>query len=441
MFATALEASDRRVAGCWSRGYLARRSVVILLRRQPAWAPRSFRWSTPANSACGCARPTARTSNGPSRSPLEVLKAIEEQVGPRQDRDHAGLRRHDSLDLSDQRRLPVVARAGRGDAASRAQARQRRADRSAEGATARELGRSGCPSVRFSFEPADIVSEVMSFGSPTPIDVAVSGPNLAENRALCRKDSPESGRDRQRCAICRSPSRSTIRRSTSKSIARRRASAAWRRPRSRARWSPPRPRRGSSFPTTGPTPRPASATRCRSRFRKPAPRASQDLETAADQATGQRQEPVAARTWPTSSRHHARPVRSLQHAAADQPDGQHSRRGLGTRRAAQFARAIAAAGEPPKGVNVDVRGQIPPMQQMLSGLGVGLALAVVVIFLLLAANFQSLRLALVTVSTVPAVIVGVCLALCGHRAPRSTSNRSSARSWPSAWRWPTPFCW
>jgi multidrug efflux pump subunit AcrB len=44
-------------------------------------------------------------------------------------------------------------------------------------------------------------------------------------------------------------------------------------------------------------------------------------------------------------------------------------------------------------------------------LGIGLALAVVVVFLLLAANFQSFKLALVTVSTVPAVIAGVALML------------------------------
>ncbi len=43
---------------------------------------------------------------------------------------------------------------------------------------AREL-----PGVRCSFEPADIVNEVMSFGSPTPVEVAVSGPNFAETRA------------------------------------------------------------------------------------------------------------------------------------------------------------------------------------------------------------------------------------------------------------------
>ena len=38
-------------------------------------------------------------------------------------------------------------------------------------------------------------------------------------------------------------------------------------------------------------------------------------------------------------------------------------------------------------------------------------MAILVIFLLLAANFQSLRLSLVTVSTAPAVIAGVVLVL------------------------------
>jgi len=51
------------------------------------------------------------------------------------------------------------------------------------------------------------------------------------------------------------------------------------------------------------------------------------------------------------------------------------------------------------------------MQEMQSGLTVGLALAVIAVFLLLAANYQSLRLSLATVSTVPAVVLGVVLML------------------------------
>src|SRR5207302_5957655 len=43
------------------------------------------------------------------------------------------------------------------------------------------------PEVSFSFEPSDIVSRVMSLGAPTPIEVAVSGPNLAANREFAEK--------------------------------------------------------------------------------------------------------------------------------------------------------------------------------------------------------------------------------------------------------------
>jgi len=60
---------------------------------------------------------------------------------------------------------------------------------------------------------------------------------------------------------------------------------------------------------------------------------------------------------------------------------------------------------------VDLRGQVVPMQQLIGGFGSGLIIAVVVIFLMLMANFQSVRLALVVVSTVPAVLVGVVLTL------------------------------
>ena len=59
----------------------------------------------------------------------------------------------------------------------------------------------------------------------------------------------------------------------------------------------------------------------------------------------------------------------------------------------------------------ELRGQIPPLRQMISGLGIGLLLAILVIFLLLTANFQSLRLAVAAVATAPAVIAGVLIAL------------------------------
>jgi multidrug efflux pump subunit AcrB len=73
--------------------------------------------------------------------------------------------------------------------------------------------------------------------------------------------------------------------------------------------------------------------------------------------------------------------------------------------------ALDQLGSLPAKVTVTVRGQIAALRQMLDGLRTGLLLTVVVIFLLLAANFQSLRLSLAVMSTVPAVIAGVVFAL------------------------------
>ena len=72
---------------------------------------------------------------------------------------------------------------------------------------------------------------------------------------------------------------------------------------------------------------------------------------------------------------------------------------------------LEKAGDKPASVTVDVRGQIPPLRQILGGLTSGLILALIVIVLLLTANFQSWRLALVTVTAAPAVLAGVVLSL------------------------------
>src|SRR5262249_7546493 len=77
----------------------------------------------------------------------------------------------------------------------------------------------------------------------------------------------------------------------------------------------------------------------------------------------------------------------------------------------EVSEAIRRAGEPPRGVTVGLRGQVPPMEQTLSGLQTGLLLAVLMILLLLTAYFQSLRIAFVALAATPAVVAGVALAL------------------------------
>jgi len=84
--------------------------------------------------------------------------------------------------------------------------------------------------------------------------------------------------------------------------------------------------------------------------------------------------------------------------------------------------AIGRLGNPPTGVTVNVRGQVPAMLDTLSGLRTGVLVAIIAVFLLMAANFQSWRLALVVLSAIPAVVLGVGLALL---ATKTTLNVQS----------------
>jgi multidrug efflux pump subunit AcrB len=81
------------------------------------------------------------------------------------------------------------------------------------------------------------------------------------------------------------------------------------------------------------------------------------------------------------------------------------------RAARQIGQAIAAAGDPPRGTRVLTRGQVAPMNEMFTALGIGLGFAVLVILVLLTAYFESPRMALASVSSVPGVLCGVVLML------------------------------
>jgi multidrug efflux pump subunit AcrB len=86
------------------------------------------------------------------------------------------------------------------------------------------------------------------------------------------------------------------------------------------------------------------------------------------------------------------------------------RKDLGTAtRAVQ--QVIAETGAPPKGLVTELKGTSNLLVETLGSLQNGLLMAIIVIFLLLAANYQSFRLSLVVLSTVPAVIAGAILML------------------------------
>ncbi|MDB4921347.1 MAG: Multidrug efflux pump subunit AcrB [Mucilaginibacter sp.] len=72
-------------------------------------------------------------------------------------------------------------------------------------------------------------------------------------------------------------------------------------------------------------------------------------------------------------------------------------------------KAIKSLGKLPRGLTVELRGMSQTLTDTLDSLQTGLIVAILVIFLMLAANFQSFKVSLVVLSTVPAVLFGSLL--------------------------------
>jgi multidrug efflux pump subunit AcrB len=264
------------------------------------------------------------------------------------------------------------------------------------------------PDVQFSFEPGDIVSRIMNFSAPTPVEVAVMGPDFAATRTFATKVRSElsqidSLRDLQFGQTLDYPAiEVNVDREmagqlgvTVDQVGRSFAAAT-----SSSRFVAPNywadPRTGIAFQVQVQMPQPRMTTLEDLRVvpvsaggvAKPLLGDLARIENATivgeyDRVNGQRMVTLTANV-----------------AGAD----------LG-RALAHVNAAIRRAGEPPRGATVAIRGQIAAMAETFTNISAGLVVAVVVIFLLLAANFQSLRLALVVVSTVPAVLAGVVVVL------------------------------
>lgn len=75
--------------------------------------------------------------------------------------------------------------------------------------------------------------------------------------------------------------------------------------------------------------------------------------------------------------------------------------------------ALTSLGELPRGLSVDLIGMSQTLTDTLDSLQNGLVVAIVVIFLMLAANFQSFKVSGIVLATVPAVLVGALGLLIG----------------------------
>ena len=87
-----------------------------------------------------------------------------------------------------------------------------------------------------------------------------------------------------------------------------------------------------------------------------------------------------------------------------------SKKDLGTA-TSDVQKAVKSLGTPPKGLIASLGGMSNLLTDTLSSLQNGLGFAILVIFLLLAANYQSFKLSLTVLVTIPAVILGSLTAL------------------------------
>jgi multidrug efflux pump subunit AcrB len=264
------------------------------------------------------------------------------------------------------------------------------------------------PDCQISFEAGDIVSQVMGFGSPTPIEVAVQGINLQDDYAFAQKIQVQVAklpflRDLQFAQAVNYPTLDiNVNRDragqfglTMADVVRSVVPAT-----SSSRFTQPNywrdPNSGNAFQIQVQLPqnRVQSVEDIGELPVMQNGRMDTELRNIADLKLG---------TMPgLIERNNGQRVISLTANLSGLTLGE---------AVPKLNAAVARAGTPPRGITVKYRGQIPPLEQTISGLRVGLLLAIVVIFLLLSANFQSMRLALSIVLTVPAVLCGVLLML------------------------------
>ena len=77
--------------------------------------------------------------------------------------------------------------------------------------------------------------------------------------------------------------------------------------------------------------------------------------------------------------------------------------------AADISKITAAAEKQlPKGSSIVTRGQVATMQSSFVGLGAGLAFAIVLVYLLIVINFQSFGEAFIIITALPAALAGIC---------------------------------
>jgi multidrug efflux pump subunit AcrB len=261
------------------------------------------------------------------------------------------------------------------------------------------------PGVTFSFLPADIISQILNFGSPAPLDLQVSGPDTAADQAYAaellrglrdirgvadariQQSSSEPqlniDMDRERMALL-GLSAQDVTNSVVTSLAGSSQTAP-------TYWL--NPKNGVSYPIVAQTPE-YDLPSLSALENVPVTGRAGGLQVLGGLGTITRQQSSAV-----VSHYNIQPAIDLYAATQD--------RDLGGVAHDINALIKRTAKDVPKGATVILRGQVTTMNTAFSGLFFGLAGAIVLIYLLIVVNFQSWLDPFVIITALPAALAGI----------------------------------
>ncbi|MEI9929536.1 MAG: efflux RND transporter permease subunit [Rhizomicrobium sp.] len=269
----------------------------------------------------------------------------------------------------------------------------------------REILPKAFPGTTFSFLPADIISQILNFGAPAPIDIQIAGPKIDQDRTYALEVLNRLGKIRgvadarmqqsfQNPQIRVDVDRSRMaqfgltERDVTNSLVTSLAGSSQVSP---TYWL--NPQTGVSYPIVAQTPE-YKVDNLAALQNVPVTGSSGGLQILGGLGKMHREQSSAV-----VSHYNVMPTIDLYATTQD--------RDLGG--VASDIRSLLAdtAKDLPKGVTVNIRGQVVTMNAAFTGLSYGLLAAIILIYLLIVVNFQSWLDPFVIITALPAALAGI----------------------------------
>ena len=282
------------------------------------------------------------------------------------------------------------------------------------------------PGVQFFFQPADIVTQILNFGTPAPIDVAITGQNQPANYAVAQKlasqmrhipgavdvhvqqafDAPTlfMNIDRTRVQSVGMQARDVAQNLlVSLSSSFQTAPTFWL-----------DPKNGINYNVAVQTPQ----------YRVDSYQALQNtpisgsIAGAAPQIIGNLVTTSTTARPASISHYNAQPMINVYASV--------SGRDLGSVSDQVFKQVGAIEKELPRGSHIVIRGQVQTMRNSFFGLGIGLAGAILLAYLLIVVNFQSWTDPFIIITALPGALAGICWILLISRTTLNVPSLTGA---------------